>query len=186
MLVVAEKYIQAQGLTNVLFGLVDAENLPLEAHSFDLVTCRIAPHHFSDCALFINEGARVLKPGGLLLVQDHVLPQDQDAARYIDDFERLRDPSHNHSFSHQAWLNLFEGAGLNVIHTQEITKRHQLITWAARQGCSTEVIGELNSRLVHAPPGAARWLQVRDSGTQIASFINHHILIAGKTPVNGV
>src|SRR5690606_34813394 len=52
----------------------DAENLSFSSSTFDLVTCRIAPHHFPDVFRFVQECARVLKPGGLLLVQDLSVP----------------------------------------------------------------------------------------------------------------
>ena len=64
--------------------LVDALSLQFNAESFDLVTCRIAAHHFSDAKLFVKEATRVLKPGGLLLVQDQVMPEDDMTARYIE------------------------------------------------------------------------------------------------------
>ncbi|MCJ7829814.1 MAG: hypothetical protein MUP74_00360 [Desulfobacterales bacterium] len=53
----------------------------------------------TDCRRFVKESVRVLKTPGLLLVQDHVLPEDPAVARYVDRFERLRDPSHNRAFS---------------------------------------------------------------------------------------
>jgi ubiquinone/menaquinone biosynthesis C-methylase UbiE len=182
MLSRAKKYILDQGVTNVAFGPADAENLPFEDCAFDLVTCRIAPHHFPDCARFVQEGSRVLKPGGLLLVQDHVLPEDVLSARYIDQFERLRDPSHNRAFSRAEWQQMFDASGLDVRHVQEITKRHQLFPWAERQQCSAETIEQLIRLLVEAPPKVAEWLQSRDLGTHIASFVNHHILISGMSP----
>ena len=77
MLSAAEKFICDKGVTNVAFEPADAEDLPFEDPVFDLVTCRIAPHHFPDCARFVQEGSRVLKPGGQLLVQDHLLPEHQ-------------------------------------------------------------------------------------------------------------
>ena len=103
MLEVAQAFTTAQGADNIAFERADAQDLPFDDGCYDLVTCRIAPHHFGDCARFVRECARVLRapdqakgsPGGILLVQDHVLPEGQRAARYIDDFERLRDPSHN-------------------------------------------------------------------------------------------
>jgi len=180
MLSAAEKFINDQGVTNVAFESADAEDLSFADHAFDLVTCRIAPHHFPDCARFVREGSRVLKKGGLLLVQDHVLPEDEAAARYIDNFERLRDPSHNRAFSHSEWQSMFEQAGLEVTHKQEITKHHKLLPWAERQGCSLEVIERLTQILIDASPKAADWLQIGDIGTNIASFVNHHVLIAGR------
>jgi ubiquinone/menaquinone biosynthesis C-methylase UbiE len=186
MLAAAKKFIHEQGVTNISFKPADAQDLPFDADIFDLVTCRIAPHHFPDCAGFIQEASRVLKAGGMLLVQDHMLPEDEAASRYIDDFERLRDPSHNRAFNGKEWVGMFEMAGLQVNHTQEITKRHQLQPWAERQGCSPQVIAQLIHRLNEASPKAAAWLQVQEPGLQTASFVNHHILIAGIKPVNRV
>ena len=81
---------------------------------------------------------------------------------------------------------MFEQAGLGVNYTQEITKRHQLIPWAKRQDCSPQVIDQLAQLLNEAPPQVTQWLQIQDFGTHIASFVNHHILIAGTSPVDGV
>jgi ubiquinone/menaquinone biosynthesis C-methylase UbiE len=179
MLSAAEKFIREQGVTNIAFEPADAEELPFADGTFDLVTCRIAPHHFPNCAQFIKEGERVLKSGGLLLVQDHVLPEEEAAARYVDNFERLRDPSHNRAFSHAEWIAMFTQTGLQVRHTEEIIKRHHLIPWAERQGCSSEIIEQLKIMLTEALPGADTWLQVEAINTSKASFVNHHILIAG-------
>src|SRR5689334_20021685 len=50
MLEQAWAFLRAQGITNIHSQLADAEQLPFAAASFDRVTCRIAPHHFSDVA----------------------------------------------------------------------------------------------------------------------------------------
>ncbi|PLX95467.1 MAG: SAM-dependent methyltransferase, partial [Desulfuromonas sp.] len=47
MVETARKFVcDEKGQSNVAFQLADAENLPFENGSFDLVTCRIAAHHF--------------------------------------------------------------------------------------------------------------------------------------------
>ena len=43
--------------------LFPAEEVPFADASFDLVTVRVAPHHFSAPQRFVREAARVLKPG---------------------------------------------------------------------------------------------------------------------------
>src|SRR5690349_10465390 len=53
-----------QGLSNITTALVDAEDIPYPDATFDLVTCRIAPHHFPHPDRFVTEAARVLKSGG--------------------------------------------------------------------------------------------------------------------------
>jgi len=45
-----------------------AEALPFRSASFDVVMCQGAMDHFADKDLFISEVARVLKPGGYLIV----------------------------------------------------------------------------------------------------------------------
>lgn len=46
----------------------DAENLPFESESFDLVTAAFVVVHLKDPAIFFKEAERVLRPGGLLIV----------------------------------------------------------------------------------------------------------------------
>jgi len=179
MLAAADTHLRAQGADNVTFELADAQDLPFETEQFDLVTCRIAPHHFPDCPQFVREATRVLRSGGTLVVQDHVLPTDETAARYIDAFERLRDPSHNRAYSQDEWTEMFLDAGLQVTHTEQVTKEHSFLPWAERQDCTSETIDELVAMIQNAPPAARDWMQPHGFGTPEATFINRHLIIAG-------
>ncbi len=87
------KLVKERGINNMLVETADAEDLPYEEESFHLVTCRIAPHHFSNIPKFLAESARVLKPGGILAIVDNIVPTGS-AGDYINAFEKLRDPSH--------------------------------------------------------------------------------------------
>lgn len=182
MLEAAQAFIVGKGVTNVDFQTADAENLPFEAGQFDLITCRIAPHHFPDVFKFVQECFRVLKAGGLLLIQDHVLPESEKDAEYVDSFEKLRDPSHHRAFAEYEWTGIFLDAGFNVEHTEQLTKQHEFIPWAERQGCSAEVMKRLEVMLIQAPPIAKEWMQARAIGTPEATFVNHHLIIAGRKP----
>lgn len=179
MLKKAEEFITGQGVYNVDFRVTDAEDLPFDDNQFDLVTCRIAPHHFPDVSKFVRESARVLKRGGILLVQDHVLSDDSAVAALADNFEKVRDPSHNRAFSAHTWVSMFEAAGLIVVHTHELTKRHQFVDWAKRQGNSDKTISQLIEMLANASDAVKDWMQPLAWGTDDASFVNHHIIIAG-------
>ena len=108
--------------------------MPFDDASFDLVTCRIAPHYFDDVARFVSEAARVLKSAGVLLVQDHLMPEDVAAARYIEAFEKLRDPSHNQAFTEGEWRTMFTEAGVTVTHVEQLHKDLNFKTWTDRQG----------------------------------------------------
>ncbi len=179
MLRKAEAHLKEKGADHVEFKVVDAEDLTFADEVFDLVTCRIAAHHFPEVFKFVQEAARVLKPGGLLLVQDHVLPDDERDACYVDAFEKLRDPSHNRAFAEYEWRGMFLDAGLSVEHTEQLVKRHDFIEWAERQGCTPETIERLVVLLKQAPEAAAEWMDATCIGTSEATFVNHHIIILG-------
>lgn len=181
MLEKAKAFIAGEkGLTDVDFDEADAEDLPYEDEQFDLVTCRIAPHHFPNVQAFVNECARVLVSDGILLVQDHVLPEDEESARYVDEFETVRDPSHNRAFNESEWKAMFESAGLTVEHTEEYIKRHDFWDWVERQGNDDDTIDKLIQMMNDAPDNAKQWMDAQDWGTESATFVNHHILIKGR------
>ena len=62
MLAQAKKLAASRGLGNVKTVPAKAEDLPFPDMSFDLVTCRLAAHHFADVAAFAAEAFRVLIP----------------------------------------------------------------------------------------------------------------------------
>jgi ubiquinone/menaquinone biosynthesis C-methylase UbiE len=180
MLDEARQFITGQEINNVTFEIADAENLPFEDAMFDLVTCRIAPHHFPDAAKFVRESARVLKAGGLFLMQDQMLPEDAAVAAIADGFEKVRDPSHNHAFSRNQWITICEAAGLTVEHTEQIVKRHDFISWAKLQGCTEETIAELDKMLAEASDAVKAWMQPEAWGTPDATFVNQHLILAAR------
>ena len=93
-----------------------AEAFPFPDQSFDLVTCRVAPHHFSDVSAFIGETARVLRQGGyLLLIDGSVEDNEPEAEAWIHEVEKLRDPSHHRLVTPGRWTQLCQERDLRVI-----------------------------------------------------------------------
>ena len=181
MLKAARGFITEKGVSNVAFTGGDAEQLPFVAHTFDLVICRIAPHHFPDCWTFVQEAARVLKPSGKLIVQDNTVPDDERAARYVDAFERLRDPSHHRMYAGYEWQGMFLDAGLTVENLELVHKPDaNLVEWARVQGQSAGVIERLQVMLTQAPEAARGWLNPHAAGTVDATFDHHYVMIVGQ------
>lgn len=162
----------------------DAEALPFRA-AFDLVTCRLAVHHFPDAARFMREAARVLRPSGLLLVQDHLAPTRPKDRSYIDTFERLRDPSHVRALNLYEWRRHCRDAGLHVIHEDVHEVRHALLPWAERQRCTPQVIEWLQIMLVQAPSAVRDYWQPQHAGTLLASFVTPNLFLCARKDSSG-
>jgi len=60
----------AEGFTNVRFMAADACKTGLAANQFDLAYCRFLLLHLKDPAVCLGEMWRILKPGGILVVED--------------------------------------------------------------------------------------------------------------------
>jgi len=138
----------------------DAEALPFATGFFDLVTCRIAPHHFPHVEKFVSECARVLKQGGVFGLVDIISPEEPRAARYCNTLEILRDPSHVWAYSLADWRLFFARAGLGVEHTEAAQSDQHVGVWAQRVGCDTATILRLRAMLQHAPPPVRTWYKI--------------------------
>lgn len=94
-----------------------AEALAVPDGSFDLVTCRVAPHHFSDVPGFVREVARVLRAGGwFLLIDGSVSCQEPESEAWLHRVEKLRDPSHHRLLNDREWKQVVQEAGLALHH----------------------------------------------------------------------
>lgn len=182
MLTAARAHLSSKAISNVDYFAADAEGLAIAPGVFDLVTCRIAAHHFPDPERFALECAQALKPGGLMVVQDQLLPEDTTAATYIDSYERQRDPSHHQAYSASQWRKFYTRAGLMVEHVEELSKPLSFQAWVERQACSPGTVRELETMVRQAPAEVQDWMQPKKFGTPQATSLIHYIIIKGRKP----
>jgi len=116
---------------NVRFEHGDAEHLPFEPGSFDLVTCRAAFHHFPQPGRVLSEMVRVLAPGGRILVADMLGSDDAGSATLHDRIERLCDPTHERALPAEELANLFAKTGLSTAREVHSSLEYDLDEWIA-------------------------------------------------------
>ncbi len=102
-----------------------AEELPFEDGSFDVVTCRIAAHHFEDIHKAIAEMARVTQR--LVVIEDNVFVDER-----VEEAERLRDPTHVRCYSEEEWKEMLTEAGLEVEQLEHFQRHPVVEDWLAR------------------------------------------------------
>jgi ubiquinone/menaquinone biosynthesis C-methylase UbiE len=191
MLVEAAQFLASKGATNASVAKADAEALPFDDAAFDLVTCRIAPHHFPDVAAFVAESWRVLKPGGTFALVDNVAPDAtsvpgasktdlRHAGIAYNTFEKLRDPSHGRCLSTAEWLELIEDMGFTVTHEERLPKDMEFQPWAERLGADVATINRLRETLDHASPTLQTFLRPRSVGGALWFTVQEVVIIATK------
>ena len=99
-------------------ALSDTHRLAFANNVFDAVSCRHAFHHYIDGPAAMHEMARVVRPGGRVVVADTIAPEADTAARVMHEIEKIRDPSHVVNRSVADLLGLFESAGLDPVQTK--------------------------------------------------------------------
>jgi ubiquinone/menaquinone biosynthesis C-methylase UbiE len=102
-----------------------AEDIPFADGSFDVVTCRIAAHHFQDVHKAVDEMARIAQR--LVVIEDNVFVDDA-----VEEAERLRDPTHVRCYSEDEWRELLTAAGLEVEQVERFERRPVVDDWLAR------------------------------------------------------
>ncbi len=182
MLDAARTFILEQGITNASFEIADAENLPFEDGSFDVVTCRIAPHHFGDVQAFCNEVARVLRPAGRFVVMDSISPDDADLDAFINELEWRRDTTHVRSYSLVEWRTFIESAGLAIEAIEFVNRVHDYPTWTARSRMTPEAKRGLDGWILSQRPETIAYFDIRIDGVEILSFADHKAIIQAVKP----
>jgi ubiquinone/menaquinone biosynthesis C-methylase UbiE len=159
-----------------------AETMPYSDATFDLVTCRIAPHHFSSPECFVRETARVLKPGGFFLLIDGSVPDDEpEAESWIHEVEKLRDPSHARLLTPERWKELCAAANLEVRHAQLTPMMQPDLDWYFETAATPpENRARIRELIATAPPRVRDVFRLGEEGGKIVWWWPRLMLVAAK------
>jgi ubiquinone/menaquinone biosynthesis C-methylase UbiE len=177
MLAAGRGVLADAGVTNALLVQANATALPIASRSADVVTSRLAAHHFADAAAAFREIARILRPGGLFVLVDNYAPDEPELDRFINEVETLRDPSHVRNHTVAGWRDLLESAGLRTtVDSDSAVTKLTTENWLERSQTPPDRAEEVRRRLRTAPPAAVEAFQVTP-----VTFAVRKLILIGRT-----
>ena len=137
------RHTRATAPNDVRVVQTDTQTLAFADRTFDVVTCRHAFHHYRDGCAAMAEMARVVRPGGRVVITDTISPDDPDVAATMHAIESLRDPSHVCNRYVSQILDLMKKCGLNIERTMPTRTEQNFDSWCGRTGVSDAVQRQL-------------------------------------------
>lgn len=155
----AERRAAEESVGNVAFQAGDATELAFDDGSFDGAITRLSLHHIPAPARVVAEMARVVRPGGWVVLSDIVADEDGEANAWREEIERLRDPSHWACQTPGRLRRMGEAAGLSVDREELVPVDIDFDDWLARGSGGREAT-ELIDGLLEGQPAAAESFRV--------------------------
>jgi SAM-dependent methyltransferase len=167
--------------SNAAFAQSDAAALPFPDATFDLVTCRLAAHHFTNAARAFREVARVLRPRGRFVLVDNYAPNDPALDAFLNELEKLRDASHVRNHSLEGWRALLKGADLRAgVESELMTTKITTEAWLERSQTPADRAAEVRRRLREAPAAAVTTFRITET-----TFAVPKVVILATAPATG-
>jgi len=117
---------------------------------FDAALSRYVLHHVIDPAAFLARQVGLLRPGGVLVVNDHVTDPCRQTADHHAALEIARDRTHTRNLTGGELVDLFAGAGLRDIRLVEDSFTLDFDEWFDR-GTPGDTKHEVRKRLLSGP-----------------------------------
>ncbi len=165
MLAVGARLAAEQGMTNIAYVEAAADALPFDDASLDVAISRFSVHHWPDPPAALWEIARVLRPGGRLVIVDLVAPETTQLDSFLNAVEVLRDPTHGRSLRASDWRAALAHAGLAGGIVREWRFRHDTEHWVSRTEPPAWRADAVRQLLREAPTGARAAFEIAPDGS---------------------
>jgi len=147
MLDVVQTSATNRNLHNIETRAGEAEHLPFEDNSFDIIVTRFSAHHWRDVSTALQEIYRVLRQAGVAIVIDITASEDALYDTTLQAVELLRDASHVRDYRESEWAMMFAGAGFRHATMDRWRLKMVFDDWIARMRTPQERVIAIRSLL---------------------------------------
>jgi SAM-dependent methyltransferase len=148
---------------------------------FDGALSRYVVHHVIDPLAFAARQVRLLRPGGTLVISDHLTDPEPEAARHHEAIERGRDQTHITNLSGGQLVDLLYRAGLEQIAFIEESFVLDFDEWFDR-GTPRDSKDHVRARFLSGPVIRSFWPSVQPDGSIRIDCLRG--LVKGKKPIH--
>lgn len=167
-------------VNNVDFIISEVEQLSFGDGTFNGALCRFSFHHFANPARVFAELARVVAPGGWMVIADMVASEDPAKAEFHNQMERLCDPTHSRTLPGSEFDRMFTEHGFRIALRIERDARLTLDDWIRFGGASPENAARLREMAAAAVDQDRAGLRFTRDGAQIRLVHNSVIFVIEK------
>lgn len=180
ILTVSKEFIEVNGHENVTFMEGDAEQLPFSDESFDVITCRIAAHHFPDISSFVRETFRTLKKEGRFLFIDNVAPESDDFDTFYNHVEMKRDYSHHRAWKKSEWVHLIERNEFEIEEMYRFDKTFIFEDWCKTMNLPLEETNQLSDYMLQTTKELKSKFRMIEKDQRLLSFMGESVLLKAR------
>lgn len=160
MLAVVAEQAHKRGLAAIETRHGAAERLPFGDDSFDLIVTRYSAHHWGNVPRALAECARVIVPGGRLIVIDMIAPEPALLDTSLQTLELLRDASHVRDYRASEWRAMLLAADFREPAFDTWKLQLDFASWIARIGTPPARVAALHTVFEALPTEAREYFRV--------------------------
>lgn len=160
MLDVVRAEAAKRGLDKLVTRQGSVHKLPFKDAAFDLVASRYSAHHWMDMQASVAEMARVLAPGGTLVIIDVIAPETPLYDTALQTIELLRDASHVRDYRLSEWRAMLAEAGLEVTASDSWKLKLEFESWVRRIGTPPPRVAALHATMDALPREAREYFAI--------------------------
>jgi ubiquinone/menaquinone biosynthesis C-methylase UbiE len=161
-----------RGLGNATFTLGEVERVPFAEGAFTGAICRFSFHHFVNPHRVFSEMARIIAPGGWMVISDMTSSEDPEKAALQNELERLSDPTHGRTMPISEFLQMFTDHGFRTAMKVERDSRITVDDWVRFGGATAENATRLRELSAQAVEGDRAGMRMSRDGETIRLIHN--------------